>query len=216
MDEKQLLTDQIEDLATLADGLTDEQWDTPSLCAGWKVRDVISHMTVGGIYTPFAVLTKGARYRYSLERISDAMSREWGSSHTGPQLAREFRRVRIEQPKRFSIGALLKTSDVLVDHITHEQDMRIPLGVPRPVPVPTERMTAALERLPHIGSYGPKKRAAGLRLESADYDWSWGSGPTVRGPALSLILAMGGRQKGLEELDGDGLPTLRERLAPAA
>jgi uncharacterized protein (TIGR03083 family) len=27
--------------------LDDEQWDEASLCEGWRVRDVISHMCVG-------------------------------------------------------------------------------------------------------------------------------------------------------------------------
>jgi uncharacterized protein (TIGR03083 family) len=30
---------------TLLAGLTDEQWDAPSRCAGWSVRDVVVHLT---------------------------------------------------------------------------------------------------------------------------------------------------------------------------
>ena len=212
-DDKQLLADQIEELATFADSLTDSQWDSPSLCAGWKVRDVISHMTVGGIYSPVSILTKGPKYKFSIPTMSDVFSREWGATHSGPELAREFRRVRIDHPKKFTIGTVTPTKDVLVDHITHEQDMRIPLDLPRPTPVPEERMLVALDRLPHIGSYGPKKNAAGLRLEATDYDWSYGEGLLVRGPALSIIIAIGGRPKGLDSLEGDGVEVLRSRIA---
>ena len=35
--------------------LDDEQWDEASLCDGWRVRDVISHMCVG-YTTPMPVL----------------------------------------------------------------------------------------------------------------------------------------------------------------
>src|SRR2546428_13396367 len=34
------------------DGLTEQQWDSPSLCAGWSVRDVVAHMTAAAKITP--------------------------------------------------------------------------------------------------------------------------------------------------------------------
>ena len=58
---------------------------------------------------------------------------------------------------------------------------------------------------------GAKKRIAGLRLEASDADWSTGDGPVVRGPALSLLLAMTGRRVALDDLSGDGLAALRDR-----
>lgn len=33
-------------LADLLGSATEAQWDTPSLCAGWRVREVIAHMTM--------------------------------------------------------------------------------------------------------------------------------------------------------------------------
>ncbi len=32
------------DLADLLETLTPEQWDAPSLCNQWKVRDVVGHL----------------------------------------------------------------------------------------------------------------------------------------------------------------------------
>jgi hypothetical protein len=52
-----------------------------------------------------------------------------------------------------------------------------------------------------------------LRLEASDLDWAHGSGPTVSGNAQALLLAITGRTSALELLDGDGVPTLRGRLA---
>ncbi len=51
----------------------------------------------------------------------------------------------------------------------------------------------------------------GLRFEASDLDWSAGEGPTVRGPGEAMLLAMAGRPV-LDELSGDGVSTLRERL----
>jgi len=38
------------ELADLLDELTPAQWDTPSLCAGWRVREVAAHMSQGFRY----------------------------------------------------------------------------------------------------------------------------------------------------------------------
>ena len=49
-----------------------------------------------------------------------------------------------------------------------------------------------------------KKRLAGLKLTATDVDWSTGDGPEVSGPAMSLILAMVGRAKALDDCTGAG------------
>ena len=62
---------------------------------------------------------------------------------------------------------------------------------------------------------GGRKRIGGLRLTATDTGWSYGTGPEVRGPAMSLLLAMTGRAAGMSELTGDGAAALRERIATA-
>ena len=52
-----------------------------------------------------------------------------------------------------------------------------------------------------------------LRLEATDIDWAHGSGPTVRGSAEALLLAMTGRTAALRHLDGDGVGALGGRAA---
>ena len=206
-----LLGDQLEELASLADSLTEEQWDTPSLCEGWKVRDVISHMTVGGnVALPKAGVML-ALNKFDLDGLSFRLSKEWGASHTGKEIAAEFRRLRITSPRKLVVGDIFPKSDRLVDHMTHENDIRIPLALPREAPYPEDRMIAALDRLPHITNYGPKKRAKSLRLEATDYGWSFGSGPLVRGSGTDLILGLGGRKQVMDRLDGDGVDVLRDR-----
>src|SRR5947207_7208026 len=53
-------------LAADLEALSDEQWKTPSLCAGWTVRDVLAHMTATSSMTPpkfFAkMLASGFRF----------------------------------------------------------------------------------------------------------------------------------------------------------
>jgi hypothetical protein len=56
-----------------------------------------------------------------------------------------------------------------------------------------------------------KTRSAGLRFVATDLDWASGDGPEVRGPGMSLIMAMVGRREVLGDLEGPGLDTLRSR-----
>ena len=35
------------DLASYLETMTPEQWDAPTLCAEWKVRDVVGHLVEG-------------------------------------------------------------------------------------------------------------------------------------------------------------------------
>lgn len=62
---------------------------------------------------------------------------------------------------------------------------------------------------------GAKKRLTGLRLDADDAEWSLGSpgDPAVRGPLISVILAMTGRRSGCDALTGPGVDTLRSRCA---
>jgi uncharacterized protein (TIGR03083 family) len=39
-----LARDERADLADFLATLSPDQWDAPSLCAGWRVRDVVAHM----------------------------------------------------------------------------------------------------------------------------------------------------------------------------
>ena len=49
----------------------------------------------------------------------------------------------------------------------------------------------ALDKIVTLGGFvRAKGRAKGLSFVATDLDWSWGSGPTVTGPAEDLLLAL--------------------------
>ncbi len=58
---------------------------------------------------------------------------------------------------------------------------------------------------------GAKKRVAGLTLRATDAEWSTGTGPEVAGPTIAIVMAMTGRTVAFDDLEGDGVDTLRER-----
>jgi hypothetical protein len=53
----------------------------------------------------------------------------------------------------------------------------------------------------------------GLSLRAENVDWSYGAGPSVSGDAESLLLALTGRRVALDHLDGEGVETMRRRMA---
>jgi hypothetical protein len=103
---------------------------------------------------------------------------------------------------------------VLLDRLVHHQDIRRALDHTRAIP--TDRLRRVLQVAPTAGSViRGKQRSRGLRLEATDVDFHHGSSdaPVVRGPGEALVMAILGRGHAVNDLDGDGLPTLRTRLA---
>ncbi|SFO64062.1 hypothetical protein SAMN05421854_102702 [Amycolatopsis rubida] len=99
---------------------------------------------------------------------------------------------------------------MLGETVVHGEDIRRPLGIRHEYPVETLTTVARY----YLGSdlvVLAKGRVRGLRLEATDSDFSGGSGPLVSGPTLALIMAMTGRSRFLDDLDGDGAEILRQR-----
>ena len=204
-----LLHEESRDLADLLDTLTEEQWDAPSLCEGWRVRDVVSHMASGHTESLGTIVVGVARERFNIARASRLGAIEYADSHSTAEIAAAFRRG--TSGKMTGIARVIPKSEGFVDHLIHHQDIRRPLGLPREIP--RERLVAALDRLPKIGSVlGAKSRAAGLRFVATDIAHAVGEGPVVEGAAEAIVMALGGRQVALDELSGEGLPTLVGRV----
>jgi hypothetical protein len=55
------------------------------------------------------------------------------------------------------------------------------------------------------------KLFADLRVTATDADWSSGEGKEVNGPIEGFVLAMSGRVAGLDELQGEGMVSVRQR-----
>jgi uncharacterized protein (TIGR03083 family) len=203
-----------EELASISEfvhGLSDEQWDHDTLCRGWRVRDVMSHMTLGYTTPMLSMIGLMAKHGFNVPKGSAEESVAYGSAHTPAQIMAVFDTIPNEHVHK-GISRVIKPQEGLVDHIVHQQDMRRPLGLPRQVP--EERLLAALGVAPGIGGFvGAKKRAAGLHLVATDVEWSHGEGPEVRGTGEAILLAITGRPVALDELAGPGVATLRARLA---
>jgi uncharacterized protein (TIGR03083 family) len=191
-------------LADDLEPLTDEQWQTPSLCEGRSVRDVVAHMAATAMITPPTFFAKLAGAGFSFERMT----------------AKDIEALRGDKPAdtlatfRSVIGSVKHppgpTDSWLGETIIHAEDVRRPLGISREYP------REAVVRLADFykGSnliVGTKRRIDGLALRATDTTWSHGTGPEVSGPILPLLMAMTGRKVAIADLSGDGTKILRER-----
>ena len=55
-------------LADLLDSLSEQEWEAPSLCAGWRVRDVAAHLTLAQMGL-FPAVVAAVRARGNFNRM---------------------------------------------------------------------------------------------------------------------------------------------------
>jgi uncharacterized protein (TIGR03083 family) len=193
------------EFADFLSGLTPEQWEVPSLCAGWSVRDVAAHC-VSFEETPGPQLVgRFLKGRLQTDRINALAVTALEGRPTGDliQLLRD-------NAEPHGLGGGFGGRVALTDNMIHQQDIRRPLGIPRAIP--TERLCAALDFVRYAPTIRGAWRIRGLRAVASDVDWSHGKGPEVHGPGEALLLAMAGRTDALLDLDGPGKETLIARL----
>lgn len=168
-------------------GLTPEEWDHPSLCEGWRVRDVAAHVISGpqlGLVN--TVRTMGGVWRgYNGMILHDGQRR--GSVPVADILAQYDEWA--EVPK----GPLTVTHvEPLIDAIVHTQDIARPLG--RTVEAPPEAAAVAADRvriLAHL--FGTRHLFSEHRLVATDTDWVRGTGRELRAPMTELLMMCTGR-----------------------
>ena len=201
---------ELEDISDLLHTFEPAQWDKPTLCAGWNVRHVIGHMCMGSTMNPLVLPIKLVPYKLNVAKASSEESFKYGEEHTPAELLDTFDRVVVAKPKP-GLAKVAAANEWFVDKLIHNQDIRRPQGLTRDIP--RDRLAAALDALPKIGSFLQSKRnCRGLRFTATDIDHSVGDGSEVKGPAEALILAMSGRSDGLGQLEGPGVNILRERI----
>ena len=81
-DYESLLWAESSDLASLLDELDDADFDHASLCDGWRVRDVMSHMLLGHTTPMLRMMGLLAKYRFNVPKASRIGSVEYGSAHS--------------------------------------------------------------------------------------------------------------------------------------
>jgi uncharacterized protein (TIGR03083 family) len=181
--------------------LTPEQWATPSLCAGWTVRDVAAHCVSFEGLSGGQLATRFLKGRLQTDRINALAVADLAGSSTDDLIG-----LLQDNALPHGLGAGFGGRVALTDNMVHQQDIRRPLGLARTIPA--ERLSAALDFVRYSPTIRGALRVRGVRLIATDSDWSYGKGPAVRGPGEALLMVMAGRPDALTDLDGPGLTIL--------
>jgi uncharacterized protein (TIGR03083 family) len=192
-------------VADMLAGLSSEQWTMDTLCKGWNVQMVAAHMMNAGEQSTSkffrGLLASGLRFNVMMD----------DQAHASAKLAPKEIIERIRASTTTTNKPPAATMAMLGEVVVHGNDIRQPLGIDDDSS--TEAKLACLEMFK--GSNFPvraKKTITGLTLKATDVDWTFGSGPEVRGPLVALLMAMATRPLATT-LTGDGVTTLRGRLA---
>jgi uncharacterized protein (TIGR03083 family) len=191
-------------IADILGRLTGEQWESPSLCSQWRVRDVVAHLTL--VVVPprtsellFQALRAGGRFHRLNTQL--AISR---AARPTSVLVNDLRQHAASR----AVPVVSSQANLLLDVLVHGQDIAVPLGLDLPVEV-----DAAVEAADRIWSMGwpfwARRRLRGLRLVATDARWERGAGPEVRGSLRALLLLLTGRTRAaLPSLTGPGVSKL--------
>jgi uncharacterized protein (TIGR03083 family) len=206
LDAMNLARQEREDFAALLTDLAPEQWDAPTLCDRWRVRDVVAHVISYDELDRLSLIGRFAKGWFLLNRTNAVGVADYAAR--SPQQLSELMRIHAEPsglPAGF--GGMI----ALVDGMIHQQDIRRPLGLPRDIPA--ERLLPTLSFAVTAPTILGFWRTRGVRLVATDLDWSTGRGPEVRGPAEAILMAMAGRRSVVGELSGPGQAKLADRMA---
>ncbi len=192
-----------ERFAELLAGLTDEQWEAPSLCRGWSVRDVAAHVVAYLGQSVPALTVNMIRARGDVDRLNARMA-SGGATWTPTDLVELMRR----DAAPAGAGGLYGGRVALIETVIHQLDILRPLGLNRAISPESVRASLAYARISPV--IKGRRRTRGVRLIASDMDWSAGRGPEVRGPGEALLLAMTGRVDQVRaELTGEGVRAVR-------
>ena len=188
MDIRAMIAAQRRELAEVLAGLPERDWDAATLCEGWRVREVVAHMTM-----PFRTSLPGfvlamLKARGDVNRMADTTARrDAGAMSSGELVAsmRDNAEHAWKPPGGGFVGALSH-------EVIHGLDITVALGIDKPVP--TERMRVVLDGINarSVGFFGVD--LDGVRLVADDLDWTYGDGEPLHGSAQDLLLVLCGRK----------------------
>ncbi|MEY9964919.1 uncharacterized protein (TIGR03083 family) [Streptacidiphilus sp. MAP12-16] len=198
------------ELAGVLSALPAASWEAPTLCAGWRVREVVAHVTMPFRYSTTRFLRELLKSRGDFDRMADRCARRDGQASPDELVAglRDNATFHWKPPGGGLPAAL--THDVI-----HGLDITTPLDIP--FQVPEERLRIVLETIT-----GPKSLKhfgidlTRVELRADDIDWSFGTGALLSGRAQDLALALCGRDLPSGRLRGASLisqPALGARRA---
>lgn len=186
------------ELAEVLLALPAARWDEDTLCAGWRVRELVAHMTMPYRYSGPKVMFELAKSGGSFNRMLDRCARRDTASWSAEELATVLR-DNAGHPWKPPFGGY---EGALIHDVVHGLDFTVPLGLDREVP--HDRLRRVLDGLATPRSvkwFGVSLDGVALRAD--DMEWSHGSGEPVFGTARDLAMVLTGRRLPAGHLRGE-------------
>lgn len=189
-------------IAATLRSLSAEQWESPSLCTGWSVRDVAAHviahpqMRAGEVARLF-LGNLGRGYNTVIYR--DVKER---GKQSPERILADYEAFADSRAK----VVLTTTVEPLIDALVHHQDIVRPLGLHHDMA--PEAAVVALDRARLLAPVsGTWRLVRSVRMVATDVAWARGRGPVVEGPVQELLMLTMGRGRAARDLSGPGWET---------
>jgi len=153
--------------------LTPEQWGNPTLCELWTVKEVAIHTVRYDELSTAGLLGRFLKGRLNTDRINAIGVADYADRY--PEQIPALIRAHAE-PHGLTGGFGGKIA--LTDGMTHQQDIRRSLVMPRTID--PERLRTALDFALFAPTIRGAWRARGVRLVATDLEWSHGRGAGKR------------------------------------
>ncbi|HSN12716.1 MAG TPA: maleylpyruvate isomerase family mycothiol-dependent enzyme [Propionibacteriaceae bacterium] len=179
---------ELTELADLLEALPTRAWDAPSLCPGWRVREVVAHLTLPMHAGPSAIVLGLLRAGFRWDVLADRRA-HLDALQSPEKLLAALRAPRMQAWTPPGGGA----TGALVHAVVHGLDITEALNLTRHLP--PQRMRLALDGLTaprSLSHFGVS--LDGVQLNAEDLPWSYGRGRVVAAPATVLALMLSGRQ----------------------
>jgi uncharacterized protein (TIGR03083 family) len=201
----QMACEERADFADLLARLSPQQWELPSLCERWRVKDVVAHVLSYDELSRRQLVWRFVKGGLWPSRINAIGVGEY-ATRSPEQLAELMCACIPPRGLASGFGGMI----ALVDGMVHQQDIRRPLGIPRTIP--PQRLRTVLNFALKSPALRGARRTRGVRVIATDLDWAYGSGPEASGPAEALLMAMAARPDALKQLSGPGKDLLAQRI----
>jgi uncharacterized protein (TIGR03083 family) len=195
--------------ASLSDALAtipESDWSKPSLCDEWTVRDVVAHMIATAQMSSPMFFGKMAISGFNFQTMTGKEIRRVSAGRSNPELIGAYRSL-VDAHTAPPGPALTWLGETIV----HGEDIFRAIDGYREHPTNHVIAVADFYKGSNLMT-GAKGRIAGVTLKATDADWIHGAGPVAIGPAIALVMVMTGRRAAFDDLSGDGVAVLRERL----
>jgi uncharacterized protein (TIGR03083 family) len=185
---RDMIAAQRTELASALGELAPGEWDEPTLCTGWRVREVVAHITMPFRYSRRRFLVELAKSRGRFNDMSDRVARR-DAAQMSPADLTEAVKSNVGHPWKPPGGGY---QGALAHDVIHGLDIMVPLGLARPVPEDRLRLIlpgSTTDR--SVRYFGVDLEE--IELRASDIDWSLGSGTPLTGTAQDLLLVLCGR-----------------------